>query len=657
MQRIQCVRLSIALALVVMCFMALSASAAEVPETYQYNTLADYEQATGTKLEGFNEAPSLAGLVSEGKLPPVENRIPKDALVVIPQDEIGQYGGQLRSGTLGIHTGGPDPRSTVAQAWLAVYPPASGNIVPNIAKGWDISEDLKTITIYMREGMKWSDGAPFTTEDVQFWYEDMLLNPEVTPAIPSHFSPDGEVMKLEVVDTYTFRVTFSVPYPAFLGFLAAEYGNVGIHAPKHYLKQFHIKYNSNAGELAKGMGFETWWQSFNDRAGVIEAVRDPNRPSVDPWVLKEVAERGDKVFVRNPYYWKVDTEGNQLPYVDELRRIFTPNMEIQDLKLLSGELNYGGCKLSLEHYPLYKANEKDGGFRTVLLSSDVRTNQGMTFNLWHKDPVLREIFRDVRFRQALSLGMNRQKINDMLFMGLATPWQATTSPALSFYEEGLGEYCTKYDPERANQLLDEMGLKWDAQHKYRLRPDGQPLVLNIQYVDLGMSWGERLELKATDWEKLGIRVLVNEIERSLYETMLAAAELDFAIWNYEAEELDLRYSKSYLMYGVFWNAPWTRWHWSDGQQGEEPPEDVQAYFKLVDEWAHSLPGTPDYEELGKKVFRMNVESLWSIGDLIGSPQPAVFAEDLRNTPTEGPLIWPGQRFWKQYRPDQWFFVK
>ena len=603
----------------------------------------------------YNEAPELKELAKQGELPPVEDRISEEPLVVTPMESIGKYGGVLKSASLGIHAGGPDPRSTREQAWLAVDPRTS-EVVPNVAKSWELSEDMKTITLHLRKGMKWSDGQPFTSEDMMFWYEDILLNEELTPSIEAQWRPGEETMKVVALDEYTFQFQFAVPYPAVVGLLAVDYNEVGLHYPKHYLQKWHIKYNSEANELAKEEGFENWWQAFKKHGAIVEPEQDPERPDINPWVLKEITVKGDKIFSRNPYYWKVDTEGNQLPYIDELRRIVAKSTGIMDLKMMSGELNYAGCKLSFNDYPLYKEGEEKGNYRAVLMNGDVRTNQGMSFNLWHKDPVMREIFNDVRFRQALSLGMNRGRINEVLYFGQARPWAATVSMRCSFMEEQWGEYYTEYDLERANALLDEMELQWDNNHEYRLRPDGKPLAINLEYVDLGSGWGERLEMKTSDWRKLGIQVALKEIERALYFTRLNALELDFAIWNYEADEADLRYSKNYFMRGVYWSSPWDLWHRTKGNKGEEPSEDVQKLFKTVEQWAASLPGSDQYIKLGKEILRTHAENLWALGDLVDGPQPAVFAKNLRNTPEEGgPFIWPGQRFWKLYMPDQWYF--
>jgi peptide/nickel transport system substrate-binding protein len=428
-----------------------------------------------------------------------------------------------------------------------------------------------------------------------------------------------------------------------------------MHHPKHYLSKWHIKYNPKADEVARAEGFDAWWKAFNLHAAIFEAQQDPNLPSVNPWVMTRMNTEGDKIYLRNPYFWKVDTAGNQLPYIDEVHRVVVKTTEIMDLKTMSGELNVGGAKLSFQDYPVYKEGEQKGNYRAILMSGDVRANQGMSFNLWHKDPVMRAIFNDLRFRQALSVAMNRPKLNEVLYLGKGKPWQATTAPSCTFFEDWVGTYYTEYDPTKAAALLDEMGLKWDKDHKYRLRPDGQTLALNIQFVDLGSSWKERLELKAKDWEAIGIKVAVKEIERSLYLTLQSAAELDFAIWNYEAQESDLQYSKSYFLHGVYWNNPWSLWHQTKGKQGSEPPAEIRRYFEKMEQWAVQLPGSPEYIRLGKEVLGENVKMLWSIGDLIDGPQPAVFAKNLANTPDAGPLIWPGQRFWKLFRPDQWFF--
>ena len=425
-----------------------AAAAAPAANTFVvlYANPAEYQKATGKTVGQYKEAPQLAEMVKAGKLPPVQQRLPENPLVVKPKDTIGSYGGVLRSATLSVYTGGPDPRSLRMQAWLA-FDHETHVPVPNIAESWEISDDKKSLTIHMRKGQKWSDGVDFTTEDIKFWYEDVLLNKELTPTIPSTWQKNGKPPELVVHDKYTFTFRFDAPYPAILAYLASDYARGGINSPKHYLQKWHIRYNKDADALAKQEGVDQWWQAYQNHAAVSENQKDPELPTLTAWVMYKMDEQGNKYFGRNPYFYAVDVTGNQLPYIDEQQRIVVKSTELMDLKLMAGELDVGGTKQSFDQYPAFKENEKSGVYRAVLLDGDVRTEQGITLNLWHKDPAMRALFRDIRFREALSIGFDRNRLNETLYAGLAKPWTANVSSKSTLFEDWMGTYKTEDDPD------------------------------------------------------------------------------------------------------------------------------------------------------------------------------------------------------------------
>ena len=207
-------------------------------EIISYATVSEYQKETGARIEGFHEAPQLAALVNEGKLPPVEERLPVDPLVVKSLDSIGKYGGDLRVGSQGPAMGF-DSGPARAQHLLK-YGFDLQTVKANIAKGWDFDADYKTLTIYLREGLKWSDGAPFTADDIMFWYEDIILNDELTPGKPKRFSPGGQLMKVSKTGQYAVRIEMATAYPAILSIIALGEGG-DIFAPKHYLQKYHVK--------------------------------------------------------------------------------------------------------------------------------------------------------------------------------------------------------------------------------------------------------------------------------------------------------------------------------------------------------------------------------------------------------------------------------
>jgi len=436
-------------------------------------------------------------------------------------------------------------------------------------------------------------------------------------------------------------------------------------APKHFLKKWHINYNPEANELAKEEKYDYWWQCFGfHNPDNIQARPDTGFPVLDPWVLEKIASDGSRYFVRNPYYYKIDTAGNQLPYIDEQARILIQNIEIIQLKAIAGELSYAGVDLSLKNYPLYKKNEKKGDYHVILAEEPCGANLVYALNLTHKDPVLRKLFNDIRFRQAASLAINRDEINETLYFGKAVPRQATTDPGCSFYEDWMGDYYAEYDPVKANKLLDEMGLKWDKKHQYRLRLDGKPLAITIDYVQMQGPRGEGCELVKEYWEKIGLKVAVKECQRSFFEQRGKANEHDVANWKLDiSTEFNMRTSDCMRFRppaapaNPWYAVEWWNWYNTNGKTGEEPPELIKKLYKLTEEWLTTLPGTEKYLKLGKEILSINVKNLFLIGTVGMAPKPVIIKNNLRNTPrTQLKFIWD-YRFWMPYQADQWFFKK
>jgi len=626
-----------------------------------YSTLAEYEKLTGKRIEKFNEAPMLKVKVAAGELPPVEERLPEEPMVVEPLEKIGEYGGELRSAALSPEFKGQDVSTARIQDLFRLSTDLK-TVVPNIAKGWDWSDDLKTLTIYLRKGMKWSDGAPFTADDVMFWYEDIILNDKLTPVKPKNLSPGGELVRIRKINDWTVQLKFAAPYPPILNLWTLRTDNHGF-APKHYLKQYHIKYNPKADEIAKKEGYDYWWQCFqfhNLWGWTGQEQQDVNLPTLDPWVLKKIDTAGNKYFERNPYYWKVDTAGNQLPYIDYQARILVQNQEVLNLKVIAGEFDNVAEHLELKNYPLYKRGEKKGGYKVALWKNPKGSDLLLAFNLTHKDPVLRKIFRDIRFRQAMSLAINREEINNILYFGKAVPRQATTDPGCRFYEDWMGKYYAEYDPQRANKLLDEVGLKWDKKHQYRLRPDGKTIAVTIEYVHGAGPRKEICELVRDYWEKVGIKVATKEDQAALYFQRRLANELDVGTWGF-GQSTEFAMYMDPKGFRPPWRAPspaieWYKWLNTNGKSGEEPPDLVKYLWNLCDKFQATLPGSEEYMKLGKEILTINVKNLFVIGTVGIPPWPVIIKDNLRNTPEMGQ--WAMEYgLWAPYQADQWFFEK
>jgi peptide/nickel transport system substrate-binding protein len=335
-------------------------------------------------------------------------------------------------------------------------------------------------------------------------------------------------------------------------------------------------------------------------------------------------------------------------------------MELLNLKVLAGDVDIVGSYLNIQDFPVYKEGEQAGGYQIRLWPSAYGNHVEYAFNFTHKDPVLREIFNDLRFRQAMSVAIDREEINQVVQFGRATPRQATTLPVTSFYEDWMGDYYAQYDPDMANELLDEMGLEWDADRQYRLRPDGKTLSIVMEYTEAGggAPKGAVCELVKEFWEAVGVQSTLKEIERSLLIERRSANELDVGIWHLDnvaegamhanPERFRPPYGGGAVAY------PWWTWYTSGGESGEEPPELIKDLYDKLDEWQQLLPGTQRYEELGKEILTINLENMFKIGTTGMVTFPVLVKNGLENVPEEAIWGWDF-RYFNPYRGDQWFW--
>lgn len=609
--------------------------------------------ATAVPASKYKEAPKLAELVKAGKLPPVDQRLPSDPKVLKPFNEIGKYGGTQRGPAYGPKIGQLDVQALRRQPLLH-WETDLKTISPNMLASYKASEDYKTWTMTLRKGLKYHDGSPLTADDFIFWYEDVLLNKDITPTIASNWMIKGEVMKMSKIDDLNIKVEFAGPNPNFDLTMVRSYENITMFAPKAYLKKWHIKYNDKANDVAKEEKFDSWGLAFNYHIDRFQSQQDGNLPDMSAWYLSKIDDLGNKYFERNPYYWVVDTAGNQLPYIDSQVAVMVKDKDVRNLKLIAQELdNAGENPLPLSDYTLYKENETKGNYKVFLFNNTRGGDVGMSLNLTHKDPVLRKIFNEVKFRQALSLAINRKQINDVRAFGKGLIRQATIPPSVSFYESWMGDYFIEYNVEKANALLDELGLKWDAAKKVRLRPDGKPLEIVME------TWEEFApfaELTAEMWTVVGVKTTMKQIERSLWDQRLAANELDATADPYDsvAEPVLRSNSMSRIRPGGDTQMPlWKAWFASGGKQGEEPPQEYKDLYDLCDKFAVAKPGSPEYMALGKEIATKYTQSLIRFGVYL-APRVIIFSNKLGNVPVEGTFA-NDYGFWDPYRGDQWYF--
>lgn len=604
----------------------------------------------------YGEAPVLAELVKQGKLPPVEERLPKNPEIVKPLEEIGAYGGTLRQGLVGPADTGVC-YSVFLSEWLVRWDQIGAKLVPSVAERYSVSKDKRTYTFYLRKGMRWSNGEPFTTDDIMFWWEDVVLNKELTPVFPAWLTTKSGPGKVEKVDTYTVRFTFLDPYPLFLENQVWS-GTAIVRYPRHYLSQFHVKYRSKEEleDMSKKAGFQFWYQLFNDKANLIQ---NPDLPTISAWKSTgPLAGKTMHIMERNPYYWKVDTAGNQLPYIDKLAALIVENLEILITKVIAGEIDFDSGHMVLPNYPLLKDNETRGKYRALLWQMAMGSQIYFALNLNHQDPVKRSLFNNRDFRIALSHAINRQDINQLCYLGLAEPRHATVAKECPYYTPGIDKLYTEYNPKKASELLDKVGLDKKDKDGFRLLPDGRVLTITIEFPPMGEfgPWEDVVNLVAKYWNAVGVKTVAKPIDRSLYEVRARGTEIDLMVWAWGRGRLPLIQPHFVFPYdwGFTTGAPlYALWYKSGGKDGERPSGEILRVMQLYDQF--KIETNPAKAiSLGKQIIKIAAEQIWHIGTVGLSPTIVIAKANLRNVPEKSfREAMMGQ--FAHTRPEQYFF--
>lgn len=607
-----------------------------------YSSLDDYEAKTGARVPAFKQAPMLDADVASGALPPVEKRLPvrEDVQVVTPRDSIGRYGG-----TISYNATNPNSFGNIGwsaqDVHLTILTTNWEDVLPDLARSVTLSPDNTVATVKLRRGTRWSDGAPLTADDIMFWYQDIVTNPALPP-MPAQFIVGGKPVTVAKVDDATVTFTFAAPNPGFVLTLARTDPGFPL-APKHYLQRWHKTYNPDADALAKSEGFSSWVDAFLSHMNgqTQENQVDPKLPVAKAWVLQNIDRFGNGNYSRNPYFWKVDPQGNQLPYIDKQVRMLISDPEVVKLNVQGGKLDYAD-KFAIADLPVLKAGEAAGRYTTMLYAADLGAIRKYQFNLTVKDPGLRAIFNDIRFRQAMSLAVNREEINATIYFGLGVPRQWGVSSKSPFYEDWEGGHFAAHDPAKAGALLDEMGLKKGA-NGMRLRPDGQPLKLILSDAVNSTSLSE---LMAEYWRKVGVDTQLNTTTREAFAQALTNGDIQASVWFADVVSEKDMYSRPIWFrppYGLDTNPvggglPWREWWVSKGQRGAEPPEAFRKQLELVDTWQGTRVGSPEYYTLGKQVVADTVRQMLHVGTVGEVPYVYIRSNKLKNFPDEKMLF-------------------
>lgn len=594
----------------------------------------------------YKEAPQLAQLVKDGKLPAVDQRLPESPRVLKPLEEVGQYGGTWRRAYKGLSDRwGPSKLLEEYPIEWDAPDPNTIKVTANFVEKWEQNADATEFTFHLRKGLKWSDGQEVTTDDTKFWWEDIELYKDIKPTpsnlIRQKISGEWQLAQLIIVDKYTFKVKYGAPNPLLPIQMSKSGGglpsNPAFFAPAHYLKRFHPKYakvdelNKLAADKKLPSWANLWGEAGNNQGPIPFWFLNPDLPVVTPWKVSKPTPADPMVMERNPYYWQVDADGNQLPYIDRIEHSFFDNQDVFDLWIAGGKIDMQGRHVGAGKYTFYKENEKKGNYR-VFRWRAASTNAYFP-NINCPDPVLAKLFDTPEFRQALSIAINRDEINELVWNGLGKPRQASPVVGSPEYDAELEKMWAEYAPDKANQLLDQLGLK-KGPDGIRLRPDGKPLEVTIEHTSgPGDPANDQHEQVKRYWTAIGVKTNAKYVERSLYEQHVHNGEIEIGYWGFDRASVVKADPGRWL--GTIDDGPWAptygHWYGNSPYKKEEPPKD-HPIRQIWDLWEKTQqePDEAKRNGLFQQLLGIHKKHPWAIGVVGEMVSPFIVANNFRN---------------------------
>ncbi len=575
----------------------------------------------------IKESPLSYGQVAAGKLPPVGERLPAEPLVWIRADgftqEVGTYGGVIQ-----LMGEGEPP----LWEYLLMLNRLCLTTIPCIVKGWEFTPDGKSVTFMFRKGAKWSDGEPFTADDIIFWWEDDTLNKELFPNTTGWWVIDKEPMKVEKVDDFTVKYSFKLPYWSFIhqndstGYRGAQvHGQNQTYTCMHYAKQFHPKYNSDAAAKAKAASYDDWMSYYKYMCRGVAA----GMPLMEAWTKDAETPTGD-TGARNPYYFKVDAEGNQLPYIDSYNRSRRGDTQTSVLQITAGQVDFEAYGLTITMFPVLKSGEDKGGY-DVWQAVDMWpcATQFAVNHCFNKDKKMGELLNNAQFRRALSIAIDRDAINESQFLGMGRPVQVTVLWDTPWYKEEWGKAYAQYDVKQANTWLDEIGLNKRDAEGFRTFADGSKLTLIVDVCNGVGFWIPTTEMVKGYWDAVGVRTVMNDVGGDLIWTRQGSNEQHMWVWVRDATSTTMINLRTDTLWWTF--QEYSNWWFSKDEAqpaGMEPPDDIKKLYEAQDNWTFM-----DEKQLAAAVdviWGDQAENVRCIGTGAPGSQPAVTKKKLGN---------------------------
>ena len=604
------------------------------------------------------DSPMLTERVEAGKLPALARRIPANPRVLdlgAMGLNPGRHGGDLRL----LMGRTKDVRMMVVYGYarLVAYD-AQFNLVPDILESIDSVEDREFV-LHLRKGHHWSDGKPFTAESFRYWWEDVATNPELSPfGPPKKMMVDGELPEFEVIDEATVRYAWKKPNPYFLPALAGT-RPLYIYAPKHFLKKYHVKYEKpeKLAKRVKSAGVRSW-AALHNRKDSPYKNKNPKHPTLQPWrnTVKGPSQRF--VFERNAYFHRVDENGRQLPYVDRII------MNVADGKLIPAKTGAGETDLQARHlkfsdYTFLKSSEKRTANEVRLWETTKGSHMALFPNLNATDLEWRKLFRNVGFRRAMSLAIDRHEINQVVYYGLAVESNNLVHKSCPLFRNAYRTSWADFDLKAANRMLDELGLMERDDDGLRKLPDGRSMVLIVETAGEDTEQTDVLELIHDSWLKVGIKVFTKPMQREVFRNRIFAGKTLMSVWGgLENGVPTANISPDSLAPTSQQQLQWPKWgqHFeTKGGAGEAIDiVEVRRLMELRNGWVNA-PNKAAREAIWREMLDIHAQQVYSFGLVQAVPQPVVVNRMLRNVPDRGIYNWePGAHF-GLYRPDTFWF--
>jgi peptide/nickel transport system substrate-binding protein len=589
--------------------------------------------SSGSASLSQKESPMLSALVKQGKLPKLAERLPKTPAIVKPLEQAGLYGGTMRR-AITSPTSIIDGYQETGHAGLVEWAQSEIKVIPGLAESWTPTDQGKSWTFHLREGVKWSDGHPFTADDLVFAVQRVFANTTLNPVFPSFMTVNGKPGTIKKLDDLTVRFNFAEPNALFPEFLAFPSDGMQILLAEHYLSQY-LPDTTPVDQLtaaAKKAGFQTWNELYLNQSS---PWLNPACPQLGAWGVTKAmtGANGQATLERNPYYWKTDDHGRQLPYIDRLQVDLIEDQETLALRISNGEIDWQNQLISFADITTLVNNSKQNGYEVLHWTTDgpwisLYTNQ------CHADPVMRKLMQDINFRAGLSVAINRKEMNTALMAGQGQYFQPCGISPDPYWEPSFGHTFTEYDVDKANKYLDQAGLSKKDSQGNRLRPDGKPLSLTITTFtyETGANSLDAYQYVVRYWQRVGVPSLISNINEQLWAQRVEANQYDLAgytvaglLWEIDPEWYVPVASDCY------WAPLFGIWYATNGHSGEEPPPDIKKLQTLYNQMKASVDQKTRLG-LGRQILEQHNKNVYIIGTVTQPFFPFIVNSDIINTP-------------------------